>query len=65
MKEIQKELGNSLNSNRTNKNNSIAKLIMNSKELTNNEDIVKALSTHFTTIGKTLANKVIPQKQFF
>ena len=65
MKEIQKELGNSLNSNRTNKNNSIAKLIMNSKELTNNKDIVKALSTHFTTIGKTLANKVIPQKQFF
>ena len=62
MKEMWKELGNLLNSNRTNKNNSITNLIMNSKKLTNNKDIAKALNTHFTTIGKNLANKVIPQK---
>ena len=63
MKEMWKELGNLLNSNRTNKNNSISKLIINNKELTNNKDIANALNTHFTTIGKNLADKVIPQEK--
>ena len=57
-----KELCNLLNSNRTNKINSISKLIINNKELTNNKDIANALNTHFTTIGKNLADKVIPQE---
>ena len=61
MKETWKELGNLLNSDRTNKNNSITKLIINNKELTNNKDIANALNTHFTTIGRNLADKVIPQ----
>ena len=52
MKEMWKQLGNLLNSNGMNKNNSISKLIINNKEHTNNTDIANALSTHFTTIGK-------------
>ena len=51
-----------LNSNRTNKNNSISKVIINNKQLTNNKDIANALNTHFITIGKNLADKVIPQE---
>ena len=62
MKEMWKELGNLLKSNRTNKNISVSKLIINNKELTNNKDIASALNTHFTTIGKNLADKVIPQE---
>ena len=58
-------LGNLLNSNRTNKNNSIRKLIINNKELSNNKDNANALNTHFRTIGKNLANKVIPKKKIF
>ena len=55
-------ISNLLNSNRTNKNNSISKLIINNKELTNNKDIANALNTHFVTIGENLADKVIPQE---
>ena len=62
MKEMWKELGNLLNSNKTKNNNSISKLIINNEELTNNKDIANALNTHFTTIGKNLADKVIPQE---
>ena len=62
MKEIWKELCNLLNSSRTNKINSVSKLIINNKELTNINDIANALNTHFTTIGKNLADKVIPQE---
>ena len=59
-----KELSNLLHTNRKNKsnsNNSISKLIVNKKELTNNKEIANALNKHFTTIGKYLADKVIPQ----
>ena len=62
MKEIWKELCNLLNSSRTNKINSVSKLIINNKELTNIKDIANALNTHFTTTGKNLADKVIPQE---
>ena len=62
IKEMWKELGNLLNSSRTNKINSLSKLIINNKELTNNKDIANALNTHFTTIGKNLAYKIIPQE---
>ena len=50
------------NSSRTNKVNSVSKLIINNKELTNNKDIANSLNTHFTTIGKNLAVRVIPQE---
>ena len=62
MKEMWKELGNLFNSNGMNKDNSISKLIINTKELTNNKDIANTLNTYFTTIGKNLADKVIPQE---
>ena len=62
MKEMWKELGNLSNSNKTKNNNSISNLIINNEELTNNKDIANALNTHFTTIGKNLADKVIPQE---
>ena len=62
MKEMWKELGNLLNSSRTNKINSVSKLIINNKELTNNKDIANASNTHFTTIGKSHPDKVIPQE---
>ena len=62
MKEMWKELGNLLNSSRTNKSYSVSKLIINNKELTNHKDIANASNTHFTTIGKNHADKVIPQE---
>ena len=37
-------------------------MAINNKELTNNKDIVNALNTHFSTTGKNLADKVIPQE---
>ena len=55
MKEMWKELSNLLHTNRKNKSNSsnsISKLIVNKKELTNNKEIANALTKHFTTIGK-------------
>ena len=61
MKEMWKELGNLLNANKKKTSNSISKLIINNKELKNNKDIANALNEHFTTIGKNLAAKVIPQ----
>ena len=61
MKEMWKELGNLLNANKKKTSNSICKLIINNKELKNNKDIANALNEHFTTIGKNLAAKVIPQ----
>ena len=60
MKEMWKELGNLLNANKKKTSNSISKLIINNKEL-KNKDIANALNEHFTTIGKNLAAKVIPQ----
>ena len=61
MKEMWKELGNLLDANKKKTSNSISKLIINNKELKNNKDIANALNEHFTTIGKNLAAKVIPQ----
>ena len=61
MKEMWKELGNLLNANKKKTSNSISKLIINNKELKNNKDIANASNEHFTTIGKNLAAKVIPQ----
>ena len=61
IKEMRKELSNLLHANRRNKSYSVSKLIVNKKELTNNKEIANALNKHFTTIGKNLADKVIPQ----
>ena len=52
MKEMLKELGNLLNTNKKKKSNSINKDIINNKELQNNKDIANALNERFTTIGK-------------
>ena len=62
MKEMWRELCNLLNLSRKNKNNSVSKLIINNNELTNDKDIANELNKHFTTIGKNLADKVIPQE---
>ena len=51
-----------LNLSRKNKNNSVSKLVINNNELTNDKDIANELNKHFTTIGKNLADKVIPQE---
>ena len=68
MKKMWKELSSLLYTNRKNKNNSsnsISKLIVNKKELTNNKEIANALNKHFTTIGKNLTDKVVPQSNNF
>ena len=36
--------------------------MVDNKLLNNDKDIANALNTHFTQIGKNLANKVIPQE---
>ena len=60
MKEMWKELGNLLNTNKKKIKNSINKLIIHNKELQNDKDIANALNQHFTTVGKNLTAKVIP-----
>ena len=55
MKEMWKELGNLLNASKKKTSNLIRKLIIN------NKDIANALNEHFTTIGKNLTAKFIPQ----
>ena len=62
MKEMWKELHNLLNTKKKNKGNSITKLIMNNQEIIKDKDIANALNEHFTKIGKTLADKVRPEK---
>ena len=62
MKEMWKELGNLLNTKRKNNGNLINKLIINNKQLNNDKDIANALNTHFATIGKNLADKVMPEE---
>ena len=61
MKEMWKELGNLLNTKKKNKGSSISKIIINSKEITDDKDIANALNDHFTKIGKNLADKVRPE----
>ena len=61
MKEMWKELGNLLNTKKKNKGSSISKIIINSKEITDDKDIANALNDHFTKIDKNLADKVKPE----
>ena len=42
--------------------NSISKIIVDTKILYNDKDVANALNTHFTQIGKNLANKVVSQE---
>ena len=56
-----RELGNLLNTSRKKSNNSISRIIVDNKILNNDKDIANALNTHFTQIGKSLANKVSQQ----
>ena len=62
MKEMWKELGNLLNTNKKIKGNSISKLSINNQEITKDKDIANALNNHFTKIGKNLADKVRPER---
>ena len=62
MKQLWMELGNLLNTNRKKSNNSINKIIVDNKILSNDKDIANALNIHFTQIGNNLANKVVPQE---
>ena len=57
-----RELGNLLNTNKKKSNDSISRIIIDNKILSNDKDIANALNKHFTQIGKNLANKVIPQE---
>ena len=40
----------------------MSKIIINSKEITDDKDIANALNDHFTKIGKNLADKVKPER---
>ena len=62
IKDMWKELGNLLNTQKTNKQSLINKLIIDKKELTNDKDIANALNNHFTKIGKKLADKVVQEQ---
>ena len=62
MKQMWRELGNLLNTNKKKSNNSISRIIVDNKILSNDKDIANALNKHFTQIGKNLADKVIPQE---
>ena len=57
-----RELGNLLNTSKKKSNNLISKIIADNKILNIDKDIANALNTHFTQIGETLANKVVPQE---
>ena len=57
-----KELGNLLNSNRTNKNTSNSKLIINNKNSQTTKTFSNTLNTHFATIGKILPIKLTIQE---
>ena len=57
-----RELGNLLNTNKKKSNNSISRIIVDNKILSNYKDIANALRKHFTQISKILANKVVPQE---
>ena len=41
----------------------ITKLVSNNKEYTNSKDICGVLAKHFSTVGKTYANKIKPSKR--
>ena len=45
-----------------NKTSVITKLVSNNKEYTNSKDICGVLAKHFSTVGKTYANKIKPSK---
>ena len=62
MKEMWKELDNLLNTKKKSKGNSISKLSINNQEITRDKDIANALNSHFTKIGKNLADKVRPER---
>ena len=62
MKEMWKELGNLLTTKKKNKGSSISKIIINSKEITDDKDIANVLNDYFTEIGKNLADKVRPER---
>ena len=63
MKQMWRELGNLLNTSK--KKSSISRIIIDNKILNNHKDIANALNTHFTQIGKNLANKVVSQEPHF
>ena len=62
MKQVCRELGNLLNTSKKKSNNSVSRIIIDNKILTNDKDIANALNTHFTQIGKNLASKVVSQE---
>ena len=57
IKEMWKELGNLLSTNKRGKGNSISKLIVNNVEITKDKDIANTLNKHFTNIGKKSCRK--------
>ena len=57
-----KQMWRELDTNKKKSNNSVSRIIIDSKILSNDKDIANALSKHFTQIGKNLANKVVPQE---
>ena len=52
MKQMWKELGNLLNTQKKNKGRSISKIIINSKQKTDDKDIANALNDHFTKLAR-------------
>ena len=62
VKQMWRELGTLLNTNKMKSNNSISRIVVDNKVLSNDKDIADALNKHFTQICKNLANKVIPQE---
>ena len=62
VKEMWKELGNLLNTKKKNKGSSMSKIIINSKEITDDNDIANVLNDHFTKIGKNLVDKERPER---
>ena len=57
-----RKLGNLLNTSEKKNNNPISRIIVDNKILNNDKDIANALNTHFTQIGKNLANKVVSKE---
>ena len=53
---------NSVKKSKMKSNNSISRIIFDNKILNNDKNIANALNTHFTQIGKNLANKVVSQE---
>ena len=53
-----KHLGSILNPNKSKKQQRIPKLIINRKEITDDQDIADTMNDYFCTIGPTLASKL-------